>query len=157
MSNKLAYVAGLFDGEGSIYIAINKPKPKFHTKSPNHWLGAAIGNTNRPLVDWLKAEFGGHIVKGGGGHVKRQQAYWIWVVSSTQALTFLKRLYPYLRIKKEQAKLGIEFQNQRIKDGNPGRKGISLEVLVKRDWYKKQISALNGLNASLSDAKDINL
>jgi len=161
MSNKLAYTAGIFDGEGSILISVNRPHPKRETINPQHYLTACLGNTNRPLIDWLKSEFGGHIVKGGNRQAKRQQEYWIWSISSCQARDFLTLIYPYLRIKKEQARLGIEFQNRRLKKGSPGKRccrwGLTSEELSKRAWYKEQISSLNGLTASLSKAIDINL
>ena len=142
----LSYLAGLFDGEGCIFIAVNKPNPKFQTKSPQHWLGVVIGNTYLPLITWLKDNFSGHILKSDRFKV-RHKPYWEWKLASNQAKNFLMLIYPYLRIKREQAKLAIEFQTERERLPNyPDRKGLSQEIIDRRDWYKKQISEANGLN-----------
>src|SRR5437763_682904 len=55
-SNKteLFYVAGLFDGEGSICIGVSKRRGR----SRAHWLQVQITNTNRRLIEWLHGRFG---------------------------------------------------------------------------------------------------
>ena len=143
----LAYTAGIMDGEGSICIAKSAPSVKNGTKSPSHWLQVGIINTNRELIEWLEKTFGGHISDNSHSPSrKRQRPCWAWRVTSIQAKIFLQSIYPYLKIKKKQAKLAIEFQEKRNKISNNGKqitnKGLSIKILQEREWYKQEIAKL---------------
>ena len=133
----LAYVAGLFDGEGSIVIGVSKPSDKNQLKRPSHWLQVGITNTNRELIDWLHDTFGWHISDNSHSPSRRKQRpCWAWRVMSNEGAAFLETIYPYSRIKKEQMKLAIAFQEYRRE------KLPSEEQILKRDWYKAEISKL---------------
>jgi hypothetical protein len=136
----LAYLAGLFDGDGTVYINKSKPYGKYG-KSPNHWLIVGIANTYQELIDWLKDNFGGWVKKGS----KNRLQVLHWTLSSNEGSDFLNKILPYLRIKKRQANLAIEFQIHKklaVKN-NPGNRALSSEEIEKRDWYKQRLSSLN--------------
>jgi hypothetical protein len=104
----LAYTAGLFDGEGSIVIGCGKRPDR---RAPQYWLQVGITNTDREIIDWLLATFGGHV--SDNSHApsrRRQRPCWAWRVMSNEAATFLESILPYLRIKREQALIALEFQ-----------------------------------------------
>jgi hypothetical protein len=65
-----------------------------------------------------KFSFGGRIQKRKHNKPKWRDCY-SWELNSTQAYDFLKCVYPYLTIKKAQADLAFEFQeNQSKYDGS---------------------------------------
>ena len=111
----LAYAAGIMDGEGSIGIYCNSSNPK----SPSHRMRVRVTNTDRWLVNWLKASFGGTvgINKVRPGHNWKQM--WYWTVSCHKAVGVLKDLLPYLHMKRPQAELAIEFQKTRRRGVKP--------------------------------------
>jgi hypothetical protein len=142
----LAYVAGLFDGEGSIVIGVSKPSIRNKQKSPSHWLQVGITNTSKELIVWLKDSFGGHISDNSHSPSrKKQRPCWAWRVNSHEACKFLKSILPFLKVKKKQAELAIEFQES-AKNMN-GRENKSQQEkekeIEKRNWYKKEISSLS--------------
>lgn len=104
----LAYTAGLFDGEGSIVIGCGKRADR---RVPQYWLQVGITNTNREIIDWLLATFGGHVSDNSHSPSRRKQRpCWAWRVMSNEAAMFLEVILPHLRIKREQAMIAVEFQ-----------------------------------------------
>ena len=99
MSAKIdyAYIAGLLDGEGTVSITSQLD------------LRVCIRNTNRAVLDWIKSVIGeGNIY----GDKRREKVCYSLELSSNKAAHFLKSVYPYLRIKKLQAKVALEFQEK---------------------------------------------
>jgi len=102
---ELNYHAGFFDGEGCIMIK------KKHSGRPYHTLDIAITPTNLNILEDFKRAFGGTI----HGAYKSKANYkdkWYWMIGCNKALSFLKAIYPYLRLKTREAELGIEFQER---------------------------------------------
>ena len=119
----LAYYAGFFDGEGCIMI----------NKRPNsgHRLDVRISNTNKHILLGYISLFGGGLYK----QKRRKDTHkdkWQWCLSTKASVLFLKTLYPYLRLKKAEALLAIEYQ-QRIKGSN---KPLTVsEKSIRDDYY----------------------
>jgi hypothetical protein len=95
----LSYLAGFFDGEGSIVIRAND-----HTI----YLQVNVTQTDpRPLQLYVDL-FGGRVSK------MHDKSYWkksyIWQISSHKAAAALEKMLPYLTVKKAQAELALEFQ-----------------------------------------------
>ena len=97
----IAYIAGLFDGEGSVYfkkmkqIKHNRPGKPIHNVIV---IRMEIAMTDKDVVKWCHDFFGcgafnERKVKPG---YKRQ---WRWRVSHRDALYVAKLLWPYARIK----------------------------------------------------------
>ena len=125
-----AYIAGFFDGEGCVEISRNH-----HRANPQLFLRIIVSNTYKPIIDWLYA------IYGGTTHFRKQQANWRscwhWRISARKAEIFLRDIYPYSKIKKEQIKLAFEFI-ETIK--SKGRNNLTQEVKTKREQLKSQIS-----------------
>jgi len=124
---ELAYLAGLFDGEGYVTIVLSKSE-RVH----QYWLQIGIVNTNRAVLEHMEAVFG-----VGRLHARKPTARslecWKWQATNRDAAHVLDLLRPYLRIKAEVAGIGSEFQ-ARIRERN------------NNDWraeMKARISALN--------------
>lgn len=86
------YLAGFFDGEGS--ITLNKRRRGKYIEYIPH---IAIGQNDGATLDWIKKNFGGNIHK-----VKRDGSFW-WYATNKNALNVLERILPYLKYKSPQA------------------------------------------------------
>lgn len=105
----LAYAAGLFDGEGSVFIARGRTN---RNKSGLYFsLRIEFGNTNEQAVRWMQCYFGGSVYERYAD-IDTRRTLWAWHLRGQKALGFLKVIVPYLRIKKSQAELAIEFQSR---------------------------------------------
>lgn len=97
-----AYIAGLFDGEGSVVIV----SPKTNGKRP--WLQISITNTDKSIIDYLLTSLGGHISRTHKPKPKQKEC-WAWRATSKQAIYILKCLLPYLWIKRHKAEGAINY------------------------------------------------
>jgi len=97
----LAYAAGIMDGEGCIRI-------NWSIRSGAGFsLTACVSNTKVRLVDWLERHFGGSItVAPRDGN---RQPLYKWNLYGAHAASFLRSVYPYLQIKKEEAECALAF------------------------------------------------
>jgi hypothetical protein len=134
-----AYLAGFFDGEGCIVI---QSGISGFQKSLSHRLQISIGNTYKPVMDWIKKEIRLGSLYGQGGK-KQKKVCWNWYCRGNQAAFILRNLLPYLKVKRAQAELAFQFLTEReiLKIGR--RLGVSSAEIAKREWFKKSISALN--------------
>ncbi len=109
----LAYLAGIVDGEGSICIYRHKSRT-----SRAGQMKVVISNTKRELLEFVQSYFGGSISMTNS-HLKnpRKQPCYQWIVASQKALHFLEAIEPFLRIKKLQAQIAIQYQYQRRNKG----------------------------------------
>jgi len=107
-SNKWPYLAGLFDGEGTVCIGTIKGK-----NAPCLVLYVKIANTDLRLMQWLIKNFGGaYSVSSSKKHKKNYRLQYAWRPSGkANRKKLLEGLIPYLVIKKEQAMLGLEFDS----------------------------------------------
>lgn len=122
-----AYLAGLVDGEGSIMI-----NPRGDTVTAR----LTVTNTHRGVLHWLSEVTGLGKVQAHRPESARHRATWMWVVNGDGALSLLKQLEPFMRIKRQQAMLAIETQ-ERLRD--PALK-------ADRSWqadYREQMRAFN--------------
>ncbi len=106
----LQYIAGFFDGEGSIGVYYRwKDKDRFHLRTQ------LTNNKNeqaQKLMAYLKSKFGGNVSEQItlSGNIKYN-----WQLNSYRAAYFLKQIEPYLTFKKDQAIIAINWQEQRPK------------------------------------------
>ena len=143
----LVYMAGFFDGEGHICIGRGRRLCRGHYYLC-YQLEAGIaqsGKKGKLICEWFKSIFNGYIKQNGQ---IRNKYSWNWKVSSNQALLFLKQIYPYLKIKKEQANLALEFQEKRYKYEKKKKNWFSEFDQIERFSYfetvKREIQFLNG-------------
>ena len=124
------YLAGLFDGEGS--VSIYKIKKN---RNPQYVLKIKIYSTKKKILNEIKEEFGGSIIKKDKQKNNHKSCYY-WTTTTKKAKRVLNSMLPDLRIKQEHAKLAIEFQNREKYRG--GRRGQSnRELEFKERCYLK--------------------
>ena len=100
VTTEIAYIAGLFDGEGCVRIK------QANQGGNSYYVIAHITNTNKKMLEKVEIYFGGNTRKQEEG---RNKPVYNWSLSSSEAVDFLKTLCPFLIEKKEQAELAIYF------------------------------------------------
>lgn len=122
----LIYAAGFFDGEGCVCII----KPNKDKNRLNYNLSVSISNTNENVMDWFRSTFNVNVHSYESRDANRRD-YYVTSLTGDKAAHFLLSIVSYLKIKKEQAILGIKFQLLEDKDA------------TKLEWYRNKVSALN--------------
>lgn len=142
---ELAYIAGFFDGEGSVMIG------RHNGAESSYLMRISISNTNKDIIDWLVDTLGGYVsdVKLKGN---RQRSY-IWYLAAIKASDVLYALLPFLRVKREHAILGLDFQG--TQRGRNRYTGYNKETLELRSVIIERLSSLNRRGAKVgSQASD---
>ena len=140
-SVELSYVAGFFDGEGCVHIARQRAHPGGVTYI-NYYLRVDIANTNKDILIWISGLFGYGSVTKKGRKGNRKQG-WSLVIVSRQAASFLTDISPYVKVKRGQVALGIEFQKTKGKRKSEYQGGNTEDVLKQRLSISEQMSQLN--------------
>lgn len=107
--NELIYIAGFFDGEGCIHI--------YKSRSRGFTLQVSAANTDRQVIQFICDRFGGriHRLQKKGN----RKPCWRVDLVARRANHLLTALLPYLRVKKDQAELALEFQKSMSKYERP--------------------------------------
>lgn len=98
MNEKTAYLAGIIDGEGTIYAIRRRRSVRVY-----------VVNTDERLIRWLEREFGGLVYRREPRH--GWKAKFEWHVVSRDVSRILTLVLPYLVIKREQAELGLAVRS----------------------------------------------
>jgi hypothetical protein len=110
-THDLIYMAGLFDGEGSVGI-YQHGKPTARRKVAQFMLIVQLSGTHEPMMQWVHRTFGGNIRRE---HDKpttnpKWSMAWRWKTNSQHAGLFLSSIYPYLKAKRSQVRVALTFQ-----------------------------------------------
>jgi len=99
-----AYIAGFFDGEGSVIVraAIQKNKVSYE-------LNISIGQNDTSILKYIQQKFGGRIANPKYEFTRKKQTPDLRM-ESNKAAFFLEMILPYLRVKRKQSELAIAFQ-----------------------------------------------
>ena len=138
-----AYLAGLFDGEGSITISKRSARSKSGRYIPYYVLVVCLVNTHLPTILTFAEMF-----RSGNRRVypttyakkprtENGRPCYTWNVASEVAENFLRCVHPYLRIKKEEADLAFEFRDHIRRYKNEHRRFVnSRETWFDTDIYR---------------------
>ncbi len=152
---EIAYIAGLFDGEG--YIRINRWK-KPNSTHIRYNLYCGINMTHKPVIGFIQQQFGGslHEIDRRPKNEKWRPVF-NWICGSSAAANFITQLRPYLIVKAPEVDLALEFQRnveenksflKRLpKAGSPERDAV---MQYRHDLYVR-IAALKHVSYPLSE------
>jgi len=101
-----AYFAGFFDGEATVGYT------NYGTTSR-----ISLGNTNLPLLNLLKENYGGKISPmGGKSRSKYRKPMWQWSLCKMNDVEkFILQILPYSKTKKKEAKELLNFLRNKMK------------------------------------------
>lgn len=122
-----AYIAGFFDGEGSVIL---------FKKRQTIQLVCSVTNTHRGVLEWLAETTGVGGVMVGHAATDKWRATWVWHCYFDAAKSFLEQIRPYLVIKGEQADLAFET-HARLTEAATG---------ADHDWQREAVERMQTLN-----------
>lgn len=137
-----AYLAGLIDGEGCITIA----KRKSGQRKGEPWYYqpvVSIGNTDKGMIDYVYNLTHGFVLERKGRRSQKQKKEWKRVYSlfltGEKMRQALKEILPYLRTKRRQAEILLEFPSY----AHRGRMKRNWEEIKRQDSLWREIRELN--------------
>lgn len=109
-TNNYAYAAGLVDSDGCIQI--KRHVVIENTNMYRYSLAILTNMCDGEAIDYLKGVFGGNVfyTRNYSKDNSFRLPVFRWEITGKKAKEFLKRILPFLRIKKTQAQLAIRFQ-----------------------------------------------
>lgn len=137
----IRYVAGLVDGEGCISIHINKAALQANKKA-RIVFQLSISNTNLPILQAIKRQFGGaiHAHKSIKRLRPEHKLGYNWTISERAACGFVSRILPHLHIKKRQALLALKLLRLKNKYLERKRKGgVSIGCPLTKQEYSQRV------------------
>lgn len=111
------YLAGLVDGDG--FIGIVKEK---RGKFARYRLALKVSMTHKPTIKELHREIGGYYQSASNGVGHRN--LFTCIVLGDDALKTIRRIYPHLKVKKKEAKIAIEYQEEIKRDRKQGKEKL---------------------------------
>ena len=143
------YIAGFFDGEGSIGIYFNSSKKGCSLRTQ---LTQNKDIYSTVLMGFLKENYQGNISeqKTLSGGIKYN-----WQLNAEKSSLFLQDIEPYLIIKKRQAQLVILWQKQRPKRIRDNKGRIALSKVANRKLDKKISNILKQMKNGMENAKEL--
>jgi len=145
LEQKIAYCAGIIDGEGCITIMKRKPRPGQFTKGSKtqdykvgyHLRISATMRNNYPLL-LLQEVFGGSVnLQKTGMPSGLNYKMWVWQCFSDEAVNTLSKIAYILQAKRDQAILGLNFARLKKKYGGMSDTEIQEEQDFRKAFYLK--------------------
>lgn len=152
----IAYIAGIVDGEGCIRISMRQPDGKTgkgHLRQPSYCLRVKVANTDKSLIDWLQVIFTGSIQECSSEQRRAKTGHsqaWEWKLDSNKGMEFLRMIEPFLRTKRNQAILAIEYQAYSNQYSRYVQGNRSQNVLDCLEAYRQKINGMNAKPAKLA-------
>lgn len=152
---QIAYLAGIIDGEGSIYIGNFSSNPK--TGAKYYQTNMEVTNSDQSLIDFLYNTFGGLVNAYTASQTPKnsRKKYWRWICTGERLTHLCEEILPYLTAKKRQCKIMLKMrQTYKGRGKGVSSKGIQgvqpypQEVLDLRQQYMEEIRALHCRNYS---------
>lgn len=148
---QVAYLAGIIDGEGSIYIGNFSSNPK--TGSKYYQTNIEITNTDKNLMDWIVNTFGGRLNTYTAKQLPKnsRRTVYRWIATGERVTHLAEILLPYLIAKKRQCEIMIKMREtyKPITGVIRGVQGIQIldgDLLALRQSYFDEMRSLHCRN-----------
>jgi Txe/YoeB family toxin of Txe-Axe toxin-antitoxin module len=142
--DELLWMAGFFDGEGSVFI--HTVSPKRNRRGEILALQVRVANTKeeslRPFFDNYGGHIGNSLPKAYNPRWQPKRIYY-WMASHRKAARFLTDILPYLKLKEPQARLGLEFEALKQANNGHGSRTLSNEENLLYEAYRQEMKELN--------------
>ena len=135
--NDIAYIAGLFDGEGCVTCK-KKPtkRPDRGGKIYNQWyIRCEISMTDKEVISWLHETlgFGWSAEKRYNKRPKNYKRQWRWCCGYRDALTFAKMIWPFAQVKLHKIEQIIDHYEPNIQDLDDNVIDLASERMRRND------------------------
>lgn len=134
------YLAGSIDADGCISIV--KMKRTAGGKCDRHELRLHITNTDLRFLEIIQLQFGGSLkgVRSDNNRNPKWKTAYSWRTQGKNAEDIIKRVFPYLIIKKDRAEVALELRKT-ITNGQ--RNAVTDEILERRESLYLRMKTLN--------------
>ena len=138
--NDIAYIAGLFDGEGCVTCK-KKPtkRPDRKGKIYNQWyIRCEISMTDKEVISWLHETLGfcWSAEKRYSKRPKNYKRQWRWCCGYRDALTFAKLIWPYAQVKLHKIEQIIDHYEPDTQDLGDNIVDLALERERRNDTIR---------------------
>ena len=136
-TNDAAYIAGLFDGEGSVTYKQYMRQRKGKTKAYTTWsIELEISMTDKEVIRWV------HETLNVGSFSKRpphkssmgKKMQWRWRCSFRDALYVCKLLWPYAQVKLHKIEQIIDHYEPRAQELGDNIIDLETEREYRKQW-----------------------
>jgi hypothetical protein len=147
-----AYVAGFFDGEGTVVITRRRASRAQYSDNHQVWLGTAQRTFYVDVLQNIQSTFGGSV---RALHRPNQSPISEWsVVRRSDQRRFIDAVLPFLHVKRAQALLALDFLTaveaygrtwRRTDNGARfmGTRPLTTEQIAERECFRQQMLLLN--------------
>lgn len=148
----LAYLAGIIDGEGCIYIGNHSSNKE--TGDKYYQTIIKVTSTDKILIDWLIEHFDGlqgNFTQKQHAKNSRRPAYF-WQISGERLTHICELLLPYVVIKRDELEIMLKMRATYVGVAQKGKQGIqrnSQELLNLRQFLMEQLRSLHIRNYTL--------
>lgn len=132
----LHWAAGLFEGEGTITIALRSSDETYR-------LVVTMGNTDPEVVAFFQDRWPSWVQPAYGERPGRKPA-WTWTAAGPRAEAFVRAIQPYLRTARVRAKaeLALAFRGAQ---GQPGRRKYGHTEIQRRLYAAMRVLNRRGV------------
>jgi len=102
-----AYLAGLIDGEGCIYAVKRGRTLPGRPERFTYCLTLEMAMCSKETIFWVAENFGGRVCVQKS---RTNRPYYHWRITNDSAVEVLKKVYPFMVTKKQQAALAFKFR-----------------------------------------------
>lgn len=146
---QLAYLAGLFDGEGCFRIQksfTENDRATHKVTNPVYHAQLVIGMVDKDAVSMFSEVFGQGYVREE--RVPNRRSIWRWALTGRHNIQFVvEALLPYLRVKRPQALTVLDFVTGWRTPYNR-RLGTDPEEIQRREEAYQTVRKLNAVGAA---------
>lgn len=131
---KVAWAAGIIDGEGCITITKQQPGSGGRV-NPSHRLYVKVSMGHLPTVERLREIFGRGAITTWRSKSPRENDAYCWWVAARDAQAVLDAVRPHLVTKAEEADIGLEFLAlpRFLTGGKGGNRPLAPETVAQRE------------------------
>ncbi|MBU2007464.1 MAG: hypothetical protein KKF08_19005 [Gammaproteobacteria bacterium] len=145
--SRIAYAAGIIDGEGYIGIKVYKPNSSNGTINYTYLPRIVIKMNSGQIMDFFHGMFGGTV----NLVPQKDSGYFpgfAWELTGSKATILLKQTLPFLRTKKKQAEAAIRLQSRinvgiKKRFGSPHGNPLSENEVNIRRTIHEEVKHLN--------------
>tara|TARA_Y100001970_G_C14248209_1_gene869810 strand:- start:4644 stop:5072 length:429 start_codon:yes stop_codon:yes gene_type:complete len=138
-TNELAYIAGLFDGEGCVTCKQKATKRKDrNNKVYNQWyIRCELAMTDKDTVEWMHKTLGfGWCKEKKYKNKPKYKKQWRWACGYRDALVFAKLMWPYTQVKLHKLEQIIDHYEPYDKNIGENVVDLALEREIRKNyWY----------------------
>ncbi len=144
MSELLAYLAGIVDGEAYIGIKKSKPHKQNGERSSTYYERIQIRMVDEVAIKLFSDTFGGSYYREAP-HADKGKPLYAYQVSDRSACRIIKQLLPYLKVKKRDAELVLELRKlkEQLHSYGHGKGKMSEEDLQCRESLYNKLKVLH--------------